>query len=171
MYEYEEQVIEITKGKVEGKNCVYEFILGFCEGPVYPYITIDYWVLPDGVSTDKFAGRSPQGLVSVLTEKNYPVPAILELWQEQTKRVTNSMLSGAEDMTLDGLRQHYVKQLTEDDIKEFIRQEVSEMFQETTITLALHTYWGIRAANDWNEGLEQILLQRYGGEAETCECP
>ena len=70
------------------------------------------------------------------------------------------MLSGAEDQTLAGLRKHYTEQLTESDIEAFIRKEVSEVFQEATITLALHTYWGIRAAHAWNEGLDQILQSK-----------
>lgn len=152
-----EQITEIVKGKVEGKDCVYEWTLGFCEEHVYPYVTMDYRVLPDGVSADKFAGRSPQGLVAILTEYDYPIPDTLEHWRAQALQVTISMLSGAEDETLAGLRKHYTEQLTEADIEAFIRKEVSEEFQESTIALALHTYWGIRAANDWNKGLDRIV--------------
>ena len=129
------------KGKVEGEDCVYEWTLGFCEGRVYPYVTMDYRVFPVGMSTSKFAGRSPQGLVAVLTDHDYPIPDILTKWNDQTLRVTVSMLSDAEDHTLAGLRKHYTEQLTEADIEGFIRKEVSEVFQEATIALALHTYW------------------------------
>lgn len=159
MNAYEEQVIEITKGELEGKNCVYEWTLGFCEGRVYPYVTIDYRILPDGVSSDKFAGRSPQGLVSILKAHDYPIPDTLEHWREQALQVTISMLSGAEDQTLQGLRKHYTEQLTKEEIEAFIRKEVSEPFREATIKLALHTYWGIKQASAWNEGLERILQQ------------
>lgn len=164
MRTHDEQVIEITKGNVESGNCVYEFVLGYCEGRVYPYITIGYRILPDGMSMGSFGGRSPQALINLLKEQDYPVPATLERWAEQARQVTVSMLSGAEDMTLDGLRRHYTEQLTAEDIEGFIRKEISQLFQEATIILALHTYWGIRAARDWNEGLEQIL-QQYKGES------
>ena len=163
-------MIEITKGNVESGNCVYEFALGYCEGRVYPYITIDYRILPEGASVINFGGRSPQALINLLKEQDYPVPVILEQWEEQARQVTISMLSGAEDMTLDGLKKHYTEQLTEADIEGFIRKGMSDLFQEATITLALHTYWDIKAAYAWNEGLERIL-QEYKEEAEACKCP
>lgn len=155
----EDQVIEITKGKVESGNCVYEWTLGYCEGRVYPYITIDYRILPDGMSMGSFGGRSPQALIDLLKEQDYPVPAVLEQWEKQARQVTLSMLSGAEGMMLNDLQKHYTEQLTEADIEGFVSKEMSDLFQEATIILALHTYWGIKTANAWNEGLEQILRE------------
>lgn len=160
----EDQVIEITKGNVESGNCVYEWTLGYCEGRVYPYITIDYRILPDGMSMGSFGGRSPQALISLLKEEDYPVPVILEQWEKQARQVTISMLSGAEGMLLDDLRKHYTEQLTEADIEGFIRKGVSDLFQEATIILALDTYWGIKQADAWNKGFEQILQQNLESE-------
>ncbi|MYB02025.1 MAG: hypothetical protein F4118_00345 [Acidimicrobiaceae bacterium] len=155
----EEALVKITKGKVESGNCVYEFTLGYCEGNVYPYITIDYRVLPDGMSMGSFGGRSPQALIDLLKEQDYPVPAILEKWEKQVRQVTISMLSGADGMILNDLQKHYTEQLTVEEIEAFIRKEVDLLFQEATIVLALHTYWGLKTAHAWNESLEQILQQ------------
>lgn len=158
----EEALIEITKGNVEGENCVYEFTLGYCEGNVYPYITIDYRILPDRMSMGSFGGRSPQALINLLKEQDYPVPVILEQWEKQVRQVTISMLSGADGMMLNDLQKHYTEQLTVEDIEAFIRKEVDDLFQEATIILALHTYWGLKTSQAWNEGLEQILQEHKG---------
>lgn len=152
-----EQIIEISKGKIEGIDGIYEFVLGYCEGRVYPYITMDYRELCAGSEVQSFSGRSPKGLIILLTEQNYPIPATLDLWEKQAAQVTILMLSGAEDMSVDGLQRHYTEHLTEDEIREFVQQEMSEIFQEATIVLALHTYWAIKLANAWNEGLDQMI--------------
>lgn len=163
-----EGITEIRKGLVEGSNNIFEFVLGFCDDPPYPYITIDYHLPATTQKFQRFGGRSPLALMCLLKDQGYPIPHPLSVWESQARLVTMSMLSDAEDMTLEGLHRHYTEVLSVNDIKAFIHEEVSPEFQAATITLALHTYWGIQSAKAWNEGLDQMLQEGSGVNINAC---
>lgn len=151
----EAAIVEINKGRVEGEDQVYDFILGFCETP-YPHITMDYCFLHGGFDSVGFAGRSPDSLIVLLNSEGYPVPFILQLWANQAQVVTEKMLSGSSDMTVDGLRSYYTE-YSEAQIESFVREGMSEIFHDASVSLALYNYWGIKTADALNACLDEYL--------------
>lgn len=157
--------IEIIKGKVASADTVYEWKLGLCEEP-YPHVTIDYYSVPEGRKVQGFAGRSPSGLIMVLEQHSYPIPDILQAWSQQLREVEVAMLSGSADKSVAGLREHYTG-LSEDQIKSYISESVSELFREASISLALYTYHGIKVAEWWNERLDALIVEYADIDLDT----
>lgn len=148
------------KGKIEGKDNVYEFLLGFCSLPP-PHITMDYRVLPEG-EVRGFRGRSPGVLYSFLSRHGYPVPDLLKLWADQAKVVTENMLVGSADKTVNGLRSYYTE-LSESQIVSFVREGMSELFREASVTIVLYDYYMTKIANNWNSEVYRLLSANKGG--------
>lgn len=145
---------EIVSGQIEGTDGVYAWVLGFCETP-YPHITIDYRELSSNSEIVGFGGRSPDGLISLLVQKGYPVPMTLRVWASEAYRVALKVFQDSEDKTLAGIRRYYTS-FSEDQIEVFVREGMSAMFRDATVSLALYTYHGIKAADAWNERLDQL---------------
>ncbi|MCG9133146.1 hypothetical protein J5I95_15825 [Candidatus Poribacteria bacterium] len=151
----EASIIEINTGRIVCEDDVYEFTLGFCEDP-YPHVTMDYRVLPGGIDVVGFAGRSPGALLYVLNREGYPVPNMLRIWSDEAAELTERLLSGSSDKTLLGLRSYYTS-YSEAAIESVVRECMSEKFCDASVSLALHTYKGIKAADAWNARLDELL--------------
>ena len=148
-------IIEINTGRIVFEDQVYEFTLGFCEDP-YPHITMDYRVLPGGIDSVGFAGRSPAALIYVLNREGYPVPNMLRIWSDEAAELTERLLSGSSDKTLLGLRSYYTS-YSEVEIESVVRECMSDKFCDASVSIALYTYKGIQAADAWNTHLDEYF--------------